>query len=552
MRTMKKDEQSNEEPIFTIKDNVLRGKIEPLTYDRANVGELVLNSMKSHGERVGQIDASTDAEDTFADMTDRAIKCALWLKKQGLKPGDVVASSSRHNHLDTFVPYIATLCVGGIFTAWDADMNIEAARRLQNLSQPKIIFANEKSIGVVIEATKDSAPETRYVVFGEHPGVVSFAQVLEGHRRADVEGFRCAKIEDLSTTATIIYSSGTTGLPKGVQMSHYSLLLNIQGKVFDPPGEVVLCFSPLFWTTGMVLTIKWLYSGTKRIIFPYFDEEITCKLIEKYKVTWMLLSTSMSNRIAKSGFVSKYNVSSVEVLFTTGAIMMREAQEKLGNCFPNATVSQTYGMAELGGPATFHARGGTIGSCCVPVRNCEIKIIDRETGKLLGPNKEGEVCIRVPTITTGYYKNPVATKNTIDDEGFLHSGDLGYYNENGEIFVVGRLQEIIRYRKDRVLPSEIESILQKHPDVLEVGVIGVQHPTDDEHPMAFISTVPGSKVTAQELMDLVANNLMDRCKLRGGVKLLESLPHTPTAKIDKKELRAMAKSLAARCDDPSS
>lgn len=201
-------------------------------------------------------------------------------------------------------------------------------------------------------------------------------------------------------------------------------------------------------------------------------------------------------------------------------------------------------MTELCGLVIIQLPDTQSGSCGVITTNCEAKIVDRETGNLLGPNQPGELCIKSWARMNGYYRNLEATKATLDTEGWIHTGDLATYNEKGEFFIVDRLKELIKYQGHSITPIEIESVLQSHPAVLEVAVVGIPHPTDDEHPVAFVSKVPNKEVSAEELIKIVETNLIDHYKLRGGVKFLPSLPHTHSGKIARKELRAMAKTLA--------
>lgn len=531
----------NAKPTFTIENNVLKGQEVPCNTRYTSVGELVLDKMRGQGNAIGQVDAVTDIEDNFADMLDRTIKCALWMKKQGVRRGDVIAICT-HEHFDTFVPCVAALCLNAIFTPWDNNMNIISARHFVKLSEPKIVFANEQSVGAALEAAKIEVIETKVVVFGDYPGTIPFAEILKDHSKSDIANFRCTRVDNPQDTAAILYSSGTTGPPKGVQLSHFSLLNHLEvheGLTLN--GQTPLWFSSLYWITGTLLTLQSLVSGVQRIIAPKFEEEVACRIIEKYKVTWLLLSTSMANRFVKVGDYTKYDISSLTIIFTGGAILKREIQDQLKKALPHAAVLQAYGMTELGGLVSNQMPGTTSGSCGIVSRNCEIKFIDPETGKILGVNEHGEVCCKTRTMMTGYYRNPEATKSTIDDEGWLHTGDLGYFNEKGEIFIIDRLKELIKYRGYHVPPGDIENLLQSHPAVMEVAVVALPHDEDGDRPFAFVSTLPGTKVTAEELIDLVAKNLVDYCHLRGGVKFLDSLPHTATGKVARKELRLMLK-----------
>ncbi|XP_017787848.1 PREDICTED: 4-coumarate--CoA ligase 1-like [Habropoda laboriosa] len=538
------DTQDNVEPLFKIENNVLKGKLSSCDTQFSSVGKLLLDTLRSNPDVIGQVDTITGAKDSFANIADRAVRCALWMQKQGVGKGDIVTISS-HNHLDAIVPFLAALFLGAIVNPWDYEMNIQLARHFMTLVQPKVIFANEKSAGVAMEAAKIEFFHPIMVSFGDYLGTTSISEILKGHDKSAVDQFSCNEVEDSSKTALILFSSGTTGLPKGVQLPQRALLNMLQRRdSVNLSAHLPLWFSSLYWVSASLLILTSLYSRSTRILAPEFDEKTTCEIVEKFQVTWMLLSTSMSNRFARFNRLHDYNLSSLKILFTGGASLNKESQDLLRKQLPHTTILQAYGMTELGGLVSSQLANSSSGSCGVVNANCEIKIVDPETGKMLGANQNGELCAKSATMMTGYYKNPEATKNIMDKDGWLHSGDLGYYTDNGEIFIVDRLKEIIKYRGQQITPNVIENLLQSHPAVLEVAVVSIPHPTDDEHPIAFVSKVNDKDVTAEELMQMVASNLMDHYKLRGGVKFLPKLPHTHSGKISRKELKAIAKSLA--------
>ncbi|KAK2589254.1 hypothetical protein KPH14_007815 [Odynerus spinipes] len=535
------DKSANDVSDFTIKDNVLIGVQVPLSNEYTSVGKLLLDKMKAKPDFIGQIDATTEETYNFAKMTDQMVKCALWLRKQNIKPGDVVAVCTPNN-MDSFAPFFASFCVSAIFTPWNSEMNTREARHFLTLSGAKLVFASEDSVSTLLEAAKLENYDLKVVVFGNAPNALPFSKVLEGHSTSDVENFQCTPVNDIDDTAAILYSSGTTGLSKGVQISHSALLYNLLSAGGLKLDGTPLWFSSYFWISGVLCTMSCIVNYNLRIIYPKFEEKILCELAEKYKVTWLFLSPSMANRLLKSGYLKKYDLSSVKFVCIGGAIFKAESQITLQKQLPQADIIQMFGMTELACVVTSqkpHHKPGSVGT---PIKNVQIKIVELETGNALGPNKKGELWVKSKTMTKGYYKNPQATKETIDAEGWLHTGDLAYYDENGELYIVDRIKEILKYRGYHVSPTEIENFLQTHPDVVEAAIVGIPHLEDDEHPLAFVSVVPGSKVTEHELQKFVADNMTERNHLRAGVKFLESLPHTPSGKVCRKDLKAMAKS----------
>ncbi|RLU17736.1 hypothetical protein DMN91_009973 [Ooceraea biroi] len=526
---------------FTVENNVYKGEVVPLSSDYKGLGELIWKSINKYKNNIAHVDAQTDKVVTYAELQNKVVRCALWLQEHGIKSGDVISICSK-NHLDSIVPCLAATYINAIFNPWNEDMNLHTAYDVLEQTMPKVIFCTKKPVDIILTAIKDKNCSPIVVVYGDHPGTTPFFDVLSGYSDAQVANFRYLELDDIKKTACILHTSGTTGMPKGAELSNYSLLISVQDG--NKADEIALWFSSLYWITGVVMNIQSIMNGVKVIIYPHFDEEMTCQLIEKYKVEWLFLGTSMVNRFLKAGFAAKYPLSSLKVILSGGAILKAKAQEELKRVLPQVQVLQSYGMTEAGGLITRQFSRHKMGSCGTVIPNHEIKIVDLDNGETLGPNQTGGICIKSANVMTGYYRNPEATKEMFDAEGWLHSGDIGYIDADGELYVSDRLKYIMKYREYQISPAEIEILLHTHPGVLEVAVMGVPHPIDDEHPVAFVTIKPGFTVTEKELVDLVANNMTDIFKLRAGVVFLDAFPYTGTGKIAKVELKAMAKKLA--------
>jgi len=209
-------------------------------------------------------------------------------------------------------------------------------------------------------------------------------------------------------------------------------------------------------------------------------------------------------------------------------------------------IGQGYGMTETGGVATtapdIHPSKYLMGSCGIPIPNVELKVID-DQGKELGPMQKGEICMRGPTIMKGYINNEKATRETIDEEGWLHSGDLGYYDHFAHVYIVDRLKELIKYKSFQVAPAELEDLILRHPAIQEVGIAGIPDPKEPdigELPTAFVVLKPGFKPdssTADSIKKLVADHLANYKHLRGGVRFCKDLPKGPSGKIMRRSLK---------------
>ncbi|KAL6261338.1 hypothetical protein P5V15_006436 [Pogonomyrmex californicus] len=538
---------------FTVDNGIYKGKamFEHYLANYKSFGELIWCSLKKHGDKIAYLDAHTEETMTYAELHDKAVRCALFLVKQGIKSNDIITVST-DNHLNAIVPCLSAAYINAIFNTWYENLDLETTLYHLNLTMPKIIFCCEKSVHVILSAIKEKNCNSTVVVFGKHINAISFADILKISSDAEVTNFHYAELDDIKKTACILYTTGTTGLPKGVELSNYSMIYisgNIKENKAIQGNETInlLSFSSLSWMSGIMMNTYAIMYSVKIILYPEFDEEMMCRLIEKYKITTLHLIISMINRFVKGSYIKNYSLSSLKYIITGGAILKSKVQEELKNILPHVAIYQGYGMTEICGIATLQLPNHKNRSSGTVVSNMQMKIVNPESGKVLGPNQSGEICLKSPFMMTGYYRNSEMTKNMIDDEGWLHSGDLGYVDEDGELFIVDRIKELIKYRGNQISPAEIEDVLMSHPAVLETAVIGIPHELDDEHPVAFVTKRPDAMVTDQELIDFVAKNMMDHCQLRG-VIFLDKFPYVGTGKISKKDLKIMARQMLNYAD----
>lgn len=545
----KKEAVLQDGPEFRIVENVLIGQEKPINRECVNVGELVLQKLRSRPEFVGQVDAISGRESSYAEMAEKSVKVALWLRKEGVQPNDVIGICT-NNHMESYVPLLSALYVGAIANPWDHELSPMTAKYFLSLTTPKVVFVNAESVASVAAAAKELGLETKLVVMrGESEGRLSLEDLLRSITDpAEVGEFRCARITSPDATATIVCSSGTTGLPKGTEISH-SAIINYMSvlDVHDLEGHVSMWIPTMRWYCGLFVILQAILKYSKRVLVPDYDEiDELCRIIEKYQVSWFRCDSCFSIRLVKFNVLEKYSLPSLKVLLFGGSHFRKELQESLNEQLPHTCVLQCYGMTDLGGLCACQAKNSKPGSCGYVCDTVRLRVVDQNTGEILGANKVGEIHTRSAYMMTRYYENPEATAKALDSEGWLRTGDLGYYDQDGEIFLVDRLSEFINYRSIKVSPAEIEALLQSHPSVLEVGVVPVPHDIEEEHATAFVARVPGRQVTEQQLTNLVDETLPWFCKLYGGVHFLEKLPRTSTGKIAKKELKQLAKTLAGK------
>uniref|UniRef100_A0A251U148 Putative AMP-dependent synthetase and ligase family protein n=1 Tax=Helianthus annuus TaxID=4232 RepID=A0A251U148_HELAN len=392
-----------------------------------------------------------------------------------------------------------------------------------------------------------------------------------------------------SDTAAILYSSGTTGRIKGVQLSHRNFIAitsasqisrftrDEDASASPQPHPVSLFPLPLFHVFGFFMLIRATSLGETLVLMEKFDFNNMLKSVEKYKVTYMPVSPPLVVAMAKSDVVLKYDMSSLLLIGCGGAPLGKEVAKSFAVRFPHVEIVQGYGMTETGGGVTGMSnpdeceRYGSAGrlSC-----NVEAKIVDPETGEALSPMQQGELWLRGPMIMKGYVRDKEATAATMESEGWLKTGDLCYFNYDGFLFIVDRLKELIKYKAYQVPPAELERYLQSIPDVVDAAVPPAELerylqsipdvvdaaviPYPDEEagqiPMAYVVRKPGSKISEAQIMEITAKQVSPYKKIRKAqimeiiakqvspykkirkVAFINAIPKTPAGKILRREL----------------
>lgn len=348
------------------------------------------------------------------------------------------------------------------------------------------------------------------------------------------------------------FSSGTTGLPKGVILTHKSLVSSVAQQVdgenpnlhLREKEDVVLCVLPMFhiFSLNSVLLCS-LRAGAGVLIMPKFEIGLMLELIERYRVTVAAVVPPLVLALAKSAMVEKYDLSSIRIVLSGAAPLGKELEQALHRRLPQAVFGQGYGMTEAGPVLSMcpafakQPVAAKSGSCGTVVRNAEMKIIDPETGFSLGRNKPGEICIRGPQIMKGYLNDPEATASTIDVEGWLHTGDIGYIDDDDEVFIVDRVKELIKFKGFQVPPAELEALLLSHPAIADVAVVPLKDEVAGEVPVAFIVRAKDSDLTEEAVKEFIAKQVVFYKRLHK-VYFIHAIPKSPSGKILRKDLRA--------------
>lgn len=311
------------------------------------------------------------------------------------------------------------------------------------------------------------------------------------------------------------------------------------------PDDVMLCFSPLYWVTGILVLLMGTFCGSKRIITTEnFTPELQLRLIEDYKVTFLLSPPHYIALILASERVHKTDLSSIKYQLITGSKISQGVHDEWNKRLGGGNKSHAvYGLSEAGGFISVDypesGKNGTIGRL---VNGCSMKIVD-EDGNRCGPNANGEICFKMTHKFIGYYGNESATLESIDKDGFIMSGDIGHFDDDGNLFIVDRKKDLLKCHGLVLASGDVEDFLSKHPAIDLVCVVGISDDNGSDYPAAVIIRKENSKINEQDVADIVAANFPEHYKLRGGVYFVDSFPVSASGKVLKRCLRDIVKNL---------
>ncbi|KAK2646326.1 hypothetical protein Ddye_021521 [Dipteronia dyeriana] len=482
---------------------------------------------------------------TYADVELTSRKVAAGLHKSGIKQGDVVMLLLQNCPQFVFA-FLGASIMGAISTTANPFYTPAEIAKQATASKAKLIITQ----AVYAEKAKDLAEESgvKIMTIDSSPdqNCLHFSELT----KADENDIPAVKINPDDVVA-LPYSSGTTGLPKGVMLSHKGLVTSVAQQVDgDNPNlyfhkeDVILCVLPLFhiYSLNSVLLCA-LRVGAAILIMQKFEIVTLMELVEKHKVTIAPFVPPIVLAIAKSPNLDKYDLSSIRTVMSGAAPMGKELEDAVRAKLPNAKLGQGYGMTEAGpvlsmclafAKEPFEIKSG---ACGTVVRNAEMKVVDPDSGASLPRNQSGEICIRGSQIMKGYLNDEEATERTIDKDGWLHTGDIGFIDDDDELFIVDRLKELIKYKGFQVAPAELEAMLIAHPNISDAAVVPMKDEAAGEVPVAFVVKSNGSKITEDDIKQYISKQVVFYKRINR-VFFTYTIPKAPSGKILRKDLRA--------------
>ncbi|XP_018574805.1 4-coumarate--CoA ligase 1-like [Anoplophora glabripennis] len=519
---------------------IFKGPIDNLKLKGVSFAELLYDSLrKKEQSNILLVDENTDEGICRGDLLQNSIKLAVILQQMGICENDRVGIISA-NTWKFVVPTLSAIFIGATVTPINPAATKDDLRHYLTLSKPKILFVSSDVLEKVRELKNDLS-FLKHIIVLDAEDVENDELVFNELFNRDVNYKTFQIHKDNSAEALILYSSGTTGFPKGVVLSQENVL-NAMEYCSDPDylnineDSIILGILPLFHVFGLLLMYAYLWLG-KRIIFSRkFKPDTFLKSIEKYEISYLVTVPPLLLFLAKSPLVDNYDIRSIKHIFCGAAPLGKEVENIASQRF-KIPICQLYGMSECAAITITSPKYYKSGSVGKVVPGHEAKIIDPESGNILPPTVSGEICFKGPTVMKGYIDNEKATKETIDKDGYLHTGDIGYFDEEGYLFILDRIKDLIKYKGFQVPPALLEDILQKHPDVKDAAVVGKPDERSGELPTAFIVRHPNAEINEQEIINYIAERVSTEKQLHGGVLFTNEIPRTNSGKILKKELK---------------
>lgn len=491
------------------------------------LAQYVLQHASALGEAPALIDGPSGRTLSFMQVAGAARLVASSLAKRGFGKGDVLAIWMP-NIPEYAVPFLAVSMLGGINTTINSLYTTDEAHYQLNDTGAQYLVTIPQFMDRAELAVKSTKVKEVFVM-GEAEGTTPFMSLMQSDGQLpDVT------INPQEDMVVLPYSSGTSGRPKGVMLTHSNLIAQMEQAgatgVFGD-DDTVMGVLPFFHIYGMVLGLLLSLSrGSKMVSLPRFDLEVFLQIMEKYEVTIAPLVPPIVLALAKHPLVDKFNLSKLRTI-TSGAAPLGADLELVCGKRLNCLVLQGYGMTEVSAASHINpgdpskVRHGSVGWV---LPGMESKVADLNTGESLPPGERGEVCMRGPNRMLGYLNDPEATSRTIDADGWLHSGDIGYADEEGYFFIVDRVKELIKYNAYQVAPAMLEAVLLTNPNISDCAVIPHQDPEQGEVPKAYI--VARTPISEEEVLAFVAERVASFEKIRA-VEFIDAIPKSASGKI---------------------
>lgn len=502
-----------------------------IVIEDCSITDYALRDAARLGDKAAFIDSTNGNRISYAQLADRVRRLAGGLKAQGVGPGTTWALMGP-NVPEYAIAFHGLAYAGATVTTLNPTYGaVEIGHQLRD-SKATAIITTQAFLATAREAAKTCGVEHIYLLGeGDAPSLSS----LEGEPLPEQ-----VEVDYAAHVVALPYSSGTTGFPKGVMLTHRNLVANLcQAGPFLDLGEEDVCFAvlPFFHIYGMqVLMNMALSNGATVVTVPRFDLIKMLELVQEQRMTRLFLVPPIVLALAKQPVVDNYDMSSVTQIFSGAAPLPEDVAAEAAKRL-DCVIGQGYGLTETGpvltSTDTTNYRPGSVGTV---IPNTQIRLVDPETGEDAEAGERGELWARGPQVTGGYFGNAGATAATIDNDGWLHTGDVAVVDADGHFYIVDRLKELIKVNGFQVAPAELEARLLQHASIVDAAVIGIPDEEAGERPKAFVVKAPGAELDAAAVITFAAEDLA-KYKALSVVEFIDAIPKSASGKILRRELR---------------
>ncbi|XP_050235390.1 probable CoA ligase CCL5 [Mercurialis annua] len=511
-------------------------------------------SSQAHNGKTAFIDATTGRHLSFPELWKAVDSVASCLSDMGVRKGHVILLLSPNS---IFFPIVclSVMSLGAIITTTNPlNTPREIAKQIAD-SKPKLAFTVPLLVPKLTESNSNLPiilidDEDEYKHKHSSKNKTKILTSLTEMMRKEPSDSRLKERVSVDDTATLLYSSGTTGESKGVVSSHRNLIAMVQtivGRFNEDREHRFICTVPMFHIYGLsAFAAGLLASGSTIIVLSKFEIQEMLSLIERYRATDLPLVPPILMAMINGAdqMKSKYDFSSLKTVLSGGAPLGKEVIEGFAEKYPTVRILQGYGLTEstgIGASTDTLDESRRYGTAGLLSPSMEAKIVEPENGKALTANQTGELWLRGPSIMKGYFSNAEATSSTLDSDGWLRTGDLCYIDDDGFIFVVDRLKELIKYKGYQVPPAELEALLLTHAEISDAAVIPFPDKEAGQVPVAYVVRKAESNLTESAIKDFVARQVAPYKRIRR-VTFIAAIPKNPSGKILRKDLIKLATS----------
>ncbi|MFF7448332.1 MULTISPECIES: AMP-binding protein [unclassified Streptomyces] len=507
------------------------------------IHEAVLGRAAEFGEIPALIDGTDGTTLTYGQLDAFHRRVAAGLAEAGVTKGDVLALHSPNTLAFPTAFYAATRAGASVTTVHPLATAEEFAKQLKD-SAARWIVTVSPLLDTAHRAAELAGRVQEILVCDTAPGHRSLLDMLGSTAPEPV-----VDIDPAEDVAALPYSSGTTGVPKGVMLTHRQMATNLaqlEPAVSAGPGDRILAVLPFFHIYGLTALMNApLRRGATVVVLPRFDLQTFLAAIQNHRITGLYVAPPIVLALAKHPLVADYDLTTLQYVISAAAPLDAALADACSRRLNLPPVGQAYGMTELS-PGTHvvpltamrEAPPGTVGRL---VAGTEMRIVSLDDpGADVGIGEDGEILIRGPQVMKGYLGRPDATAAMIDTDGWLHTGDVGHVDEDGWLFVVDRVKELIKYKGFQVAPAELEALLLTHPGIADAAVVGAHDADGNEIPHAHVVRQPtATDLCEDDVMTYVAERVAPYKRVRR-VTFVDGVPRAASGKILRRQLREPA------------